>query len=78
MAGEVFTERGNRRGQRMKNLSENQINRRFLEIADTLAENVASIRYGLVSVELQVHEGRIVATTHSKTEKTRLTKEGEK
>ena len=45
----------------------------FLSLAEKLAQNVSSLKYGVVSVELVVHDGRVVTTTHSVTEKTRIT-----
>ena len=57
----------------MKNLSSqtNENAARFMAIADRMAQNVSSLKYGIVSVELTVHDGRVVTTTHAVTEKTR-------
>lgn len=54
-------------------MSENQNEEFFLTLAERLSQNVKSIKYGVVSVELVVHDGRVVTTTHSVTEKTRVT-----
>jgi hypothetical protein len=35
------------------------------EITASLLENVAKVRFGEVSISLRIHEGRIVAITHS-------------
>lgn len=59
----------------MKNLCEKPAEPKFLAIADRLAQNASLIKYGLVSVELQIHDGRVVSTTYATTEKTRLVKE---
>lgn len=40
-------------------------------ITDRLAESTSRIRYGSVSAELKVHDGRIVTVTYSITENTR-------
>lgn len=60
----------------MKMLCENQNNAYFIALADKVAANVASLKYGVVSVELTVHDGRVVTTTHAVTEKTRTTEKG--
>ncbi len=61
----------------MKNLlAENKNVSPFLVIADRLAQNANSVKYGSVSVELQIHDGRIVTTTYAMTEKTRLVSAG--
>lgn len=57
----------------MSAMSENQNEEFFLTLAERLSQNVKSIKYGVVSVELVVHDGRVVTTTHSVTEKTRVT-----
>lgn len=60
----------------MKNYSETSANAYFIALADKVAANVASLKYGVVSVELTVHDGRVVTTTHAVTEKTRITEKG--
>ncbi len=40
-------------------------------ITDRLAESTSRIRYGSVTAELKIHDGRIVAVTYSVTENTR-------
>jgi uncharacterized protein with FMN-binding domain len=40
-------------------------------ITERLFENAAKIRYGQVSVALQVHDGRITSVTYLTTESTR-------
>ena len=55
----------------MKNLSQENENVRFMAIADRLAQNANSVKYGLVSVELQIHDGRVCNVTYSTTEKIR-------
>ena len=44
---------------------------RFLAIADRLAQNCSTLRYGACTVELQIHDGRVCTVTYSTTEKTR-------
>jgi hypothetical protein len=46
------------------------------EITETLFSNAQRILFGLVSVELKIHEGRIVAVTYSTTENTRQKEQG--
>ena len=38
-------------------------------LIERLAQNIAKIRYGTVSVTLKIHDGRVVDITHSVTEK---------
>ena len=52
-------------------MSYNESTARFMAIADRLAQNASLIRYGAVSVELQVHDGRVSTVTYCTTEKTR-------
>lgn len=40
-------------------------------ITDRLAESTSRVKYGSVSAELKIHDGRIVAVTYSITENTR-------
>ena len=62
----------------MKNLSSqtNENAARFMAIADRLAHEVSSLAYGACSVELTVHDGRVVSTTYAVTEKTRCNERG--
>jgi hypothetical protein len=46
------------------------------EIMETLFSNAQRIVFGLVSVELKIHEGRLVAVTYSSTENTRQKESG--
>lgn len=55
----------------MRNISDKQPNARYLAIADRLAQNASTIQYGVVSVELQIHDNRICNITYSTTERTR-------
>lgn len=41
----------------------------FIHIADRMAENASKIKYGIVGVEIKIHDGRIVSVMHSMTEK---------
>jgi hypothetical protein len=45
--------------------------KRQKEIIETLFSNAQRIVFGLASVELKIHEGRLVAVTYSSTENTR-------
>jgi hypothetical protein len=47
------------------------------EIIEMLFSNASKILFGLVSVELKIHEGRCVAVTYSTTENTRQKEIGE-
>jgi hypothetical protein len=47
----------------------NEIKQR--EIIETLFTNASKVLFGMVSVELKIHEGRCVAITYSITENTR-------
>jgi hypothetical protein len=47
------------------------------EIVETLFSNAGRVLFGLVSVELKIHEGRCVAVTYSTTENTRQKEIGE-
>ena len=62
----------------MKNLSTqtNENAARFMAIADRLAHEVSSLAYGACSVELTVHDGRVVTVTYARTEKTRSNERG--
>lgn len=46
------------------------------EIVETLFSNANRILFGLASVELKIHEGRLVAVTYSVTENTRQKETG--
>jgi hypothetical protein len=46
------------------------------EIMETLFSNAQRVLFGLVSVELKIHEGRLVAVTYSTTENTRQKESG--
>lgn len=52
-------------------MTTNQARQNVENIAERLCENAARIRYGLVSAELKVHNGRVVDITYSTTENTR-------
>jgi hypothetical protein len=52
-------------------------NQRQKEIIETLFANAKQIVFGLVSVELKIHEGRLVAITYSSTENTRQKEKGD-
>jgi hypothetical protein len=41
------------------------------EITETLFSNASKVLFGVVSVELKIHEGRCVAVTYSTTENTK-------
>jgi hypothetical protein len=41
------------------------------EIIETLFTNAGKVLFGMVSVEIKIHEGRCVAITYSTTENTR-------
>ena len=43
------------------------------EIAQTLERNAKEVQYGSVSVELRIHEGKVVKTIY-KTAKTKVTR----
>jgi hypothetical protein len=47
------------------------------EIMETLFSNAGRVRFGVVSLELKIHEGRCVAVTYSTTESTRKKETGE-
>jgi hypothetical protein len=47
------------------------------EIVETLFSNAGRVLFGMVSVELKIHEGRCVAVTYSTTENTRQKETGE-
>jgi hypothetical protein len=47
------------------------------EIADTLERNAREVRYGSVSVELRIHEGKVVKTIYRQS-KTNVTRNQEK
>jgi hypothetical protein len=48
-----------------------------MEIIETLFSNAGKVLFGVVSVELKIHEGRCVAITYSTTENTRQKEIGE-
>jgi hypothetical protein len=41
------------------------------ETIKKVSENLSAIRYGIVAVSFQVHDGRVTAVTHSVTENSR-------
>ena len=45
-------------------------------IAGKLVETAGKVRFGSVSVNLKIHDGRIVDVTHTVTESTRERREG--
>jgi hypothetical protein len=47
------------------------MNIKQLEVTETLFRNANGITFGTASVELKIHEGRLVAVTYSTTENTR-------
>jgi hypothetical protein len=47
------------------------------EIVETLFSNASRVLFGMVSVELKIHEGRCVAVTYSVTENIRQKETGE-
>ena len=49
---------------------------RQTEIAEILFSNAGRVLFGLASVELKIHEGRLVAVTFSTTENTRQKEAG--
>lgn len=51
---------------------ENQTKDFFITLAEKVSQNVSSLKYGVVTVELVVHDGRVVTTTHAVTEKIRI------
>jgi hypothetical protein len=57
-------------GRRMNNKRQN-------EIIETLFDNAGRICFGQVSVELKIHEGRLVAVTYSSTENSRQKEKGD-
>jgi hypothetical protein len=46
------------------------------EIIETLFTNAGKVLFGVVSVEMKIHEGRCVAITYSTTENTRQKETG--
>jgi hypothetical protein len=43
------------------------------ETLTKIQQNLASIRFGIVAVTFQIHDGRVTAVTHSVTENSRET-----
>lgn len=50
--------------------------KRQKEIIETLFSNAGRVLFGLASVELKIHEGRLAAVTFSATENTRQKEAG--
>jgi hypothetical protein len=52
-------------------MSVNQKEQKIITIVQRICENAAKIHYGSVSATLTIHNGRVIAVTHSTTESTR-------
>jgi hypothetical protein len=52
-------------------MNENQARENIISIAERICENAAKIHYGSVSATLTIHNGRVIAVTHSTTQNTR-------